>query len=99
MRTAVDGVHVIAEQFQVRIEEHVQAHRTLEGDHDRVIQVLTNFLSNAVKFSAAGVGGQRIGAHGGADAGSSCAGWCGADGGACAGAVRGGESGARDSAG
>ncbi len=54
VRTAVDGVHVIAEQFQVRIEEHVEAHRTLEGDHDRVIQVLTNFLSNAVKFSPPG---------------------------------------------
>jgi PAS domain S-box-containing protein len=54
VRTAVDGVQVIAEQFQVRIEEHVEAHRTLEGDHDRVIQVLTNFLSNAVKFSPPG---------------------------------------------
>jgi len=54
VRTAVDGVQVIAEQFHVRIEEHVEAHRTLEGDHDRVIQVLTNFLSNAVKFSPPG---------------------------------------------
>jgi signal transduction histidine kinase len=54
VRTAVDGVQVIAEQFQVRIEEHVEAHRTLEGDHDRVIQVLTNVLSNAVKFSPPG---------------------------------------------
>ena len=54
VRTAVDGVQVIAEQFQVRIEEHVEAHRTFEGDHDRVIQVLTNFLSNAVKFSPPG---------------------------------------------
>ena len=65
VRTAVDGVQVIAEQFQVRIEEHVEAHRTLEGDHDRVIQVLTNFLSNAVKFSPPGSVVTRISGDGG----------------------------------
>ena len=54
VRTAVDGVHVIAEQFEVRIEERVEAHGAFEGDHDRVIQVLTNLLSNAVKFSPPG---------------------------------------------
>lgn len=54
VRTAVDGIQVFADQFKVRIEERVDAHRTFEGDHDRVIQVLTNLLSNAVKFSPPG---------------------------------------------
>jgi PAS domain S-box-containing protein len=54
VRTAVDGMQVFADQFQVRIEQRVDAHRTFEGDHDRVIQVLTNLLSNAVKFSPPG---------------------------------------------
>jgi signal transduction histidine kinase len=36
------------------VEHVVEAHRTFEGDRDRVLQVLLNLLSNAVKFSPAG---------------------------------------------
>ena len=54
VRAAVDGIRALADQLQIRLEEQVEAHRTFEGDRDRVIQVLTNLLSNAVKFSPAG---------------------------------------------
>jgi PAS domain S-box-containing protein len=54
VRTAVDEIRSLADQYHVQVEEHVQAHRTFEGDRDRVLQVLTNLLSNAVKFTPAG---------------------------------------------
>lgn len=54
VRAAVDGIRTLADQFQIRFEEQVEAHRTFEGDRDRVIQVLTNLISNAVKFSPPG---------------------------------------------
>ncbi|GEM_PF-2412969 len=53
VRTAVDGIRGLADEYDVRIEEQVEAHRTFEGDRDRVLQVLTNLLSNAVKFCPA----------------------------------------------
>jgi PAS domain S-box-containing protein len=54
VHTAIDGIRALADQYQVRLEEEVAAHRTFQGDRDRVIQVLTNLLSNAVKFSPPG---------------------------------------------
>ena len=54
VRVAVDGISGMAEQYGVRIAEHIDAHRSFAGDHDRVVQVLTNLLSNAIKFSPGG---------------------------------------------
>ena len=60
VRAAVDGIRTLADQFQIRFEEQVEAHRTFEGDRDRVIQVLTNLISNAVKFSPPGAAGSPM---------------------------------------
>jgi PAS domain S-box-containing protein len=54
MQAAVDGIRPMAEQFKMRLVEHVVAHRTFPGDRDRVVQVITNLLSNAIKFSPEG---------------------------------------------
>ena len=51
VRTAVDEIRPLADLFHVQVEQHVEAHRSFEGDRDRVLQVLVNLLSNAVKFS------------------------------------------------
>lgn len=40
-----------AEQAGVRVEVELRPSEPVFGDHDRLIQVLTNFLSNAIKFS------------------------------------------------
>jgi PAS domain S-box-containing protein len=54
IRVAVDGIRAMAEQYDIRLVERVTALRAVEGDPDRVLQVLTNLLSNAIKFAPAG---------------------------------------------
>ena len=54
IRLAVDGIRAMAEQYDIRLVERVTALRQVEGDPDRVMQVLTNLLSNAIKFAPAG---------------------------------------------
>ncbi len=54
IRAAIDGIRAMAEQYDIRLAEHVSAVRVVEGDQDRVMQVLTNLLSNAIKFAPAG---------------------------------------------
>jgi signal transduction histidine kinase len=54
VQTAVDEIRPLADLFRVQVDQRVEAHRTFEGDRDRVLQVLLNLLSNAVKFSPAG---------------------------------------------
>ncbi len=43
-----------AEQAGVEIEIEAQECPRINGDHDRVVQVLTNLMSNAIKFSPEG---------------------------------------------
>ncbi len=52
---AIDGVRGVADARMVRIERIAQ-HPPLivQGDHDRLLQVLANLLSNAVRVSPAG---------------------------------------------
>jgi len=51
VRSALDGIRAMAEQYRMRLEERVDACRSFRGDRDRIIQVLTNLLSNAIKFA------------------------------------------------
>jgi PAS domain S-box-containing protein len=52
VRSTLDGIRAMAEEYRMRLEERVDAHRTFSGDRDRIIQVLTNLISNAIKFAA-----------------------------------------------
>jgi PAS domain S-box-containing protein len=54
VRTTLDGIAAMADEHKVRLIEHVEAHRSFSADRDRIVQVLTNLVSNAIKFSPAG---------------------------------------------
>jgi PAS domain S-box-containing protein len=49
--TTVAELRAMALQFKVRIVSSVHRRDAVAGDRDRVIQVLTNLVSNALKFS------------------------------------------------
>ncbi len=51
VRSTVDGIRAMAEEYRMRLDERVDAQRTFLGDRDRIIQVLTNLVSNAIKFA------------------------------------------------
>ncbi len=51
VRTTLNGIAAMADEYKVRLVERVEAHRTFAADRDRIIQVLTNLVSNAIKFS------------------------------------------------
>jgi PAS domain S-box-containing protein len=48
---AVRNVKSMADEFQVAMKIDVTTETAIEGDQDRLVQVLMNFISNAVKFS------------------------------------------------
>jgi PAS domain S-box-containing protein len=51
VRATVDGIRAMADAYRMVLDEHVNAAGTFVGDRDRVIQVLTNLVSNAIKFA------------------------------------------------
>jgi len=56
VQTAIDGIAIHAEDASIRIETTVdpEAGPTLEVDADRIVQILTNLLANAIHFSHPG---------------------------------------------
>ncbi len=48
---AIDTIEKAAEETNIRIETINESNTTVKGDHEKLIWVLNNFLSNAVKFS------------------------------------------------
>ena len=51
VQTTLDGMQAMADGYRVRLEATVDAPRAFNGDRDRLLQVLTNLVSNAVKFA------------------------------------------------
>ncbi len=51
---AVDGVKGLATEANLTIESRIEEGLELYCDEDRTLQVLTNFLANAIKFSPVG---------------------------------------------
>jgi signal transduction histidine kinase len=54
VRATLDGIAAMADEHRIKLVEHVEAHRSFSADRDRIVQVLTNLVSNAIKFSPAG---------------------------------------------
>ena len=54
VRIALDGLAVIAEDAQVSLRTTGESSHAIWGDPDRIVQVLTNLVSNAIKFSPEG---------------------------------------------
>lgn len=51
VRATADSLRGMCEEYGVSITVHVDDKRPVHGDHDRVVQILTNLVSNAVKFT------------------------------------------------
>jgi signal transduction histidine kinase len=54
VRAAREATAELAAQAQIEVVALVKAERTFSADPDRVVQVLTNLVSNAIKFATAG---------------------------------------------
>lgn len=53
IKNALSGLHSFAEKKKISLEAHA-GNFELEADHKRLIQVIVNMLSNAVKYSPSG---------------------------------------------
>ena len=51
LTTALAGIQAVAEASGVELRGGIQGEGELSGDKDRLVQVLTNLVSNAIKFS------------------------------------------------
>ncbi len=54
VRAAVSGIAGTADVYGIRLEQVVGSTRSVRADHDRIVQVLLNLISNAIKFSPTG---------------------------------------------
>src|SRR5581483_6003103 len=53
INATIDGIAGMAVVYGIRLEKHVQTSAIVRLDRDRIVQVLTNLVSNAIKFSPA----------------------------------------------
>lgn len=54
IKSTADGLLGMAERAQVKIKTTCESELSVQGDEDRLVQVATNFVSNAIKFSPEG---------------------------------------------
>ena len=54
LHATIAGVRALADEAGVRLRVDAPARPTVNGDPDRLVQVFTNLISNAIKFSPAG---------------------------------------------
>lgn len=54
LNATLDGIAGMAVVYGIRLEKDVQATMRIRVDRDRIVQVLTNLVSNAIKFAPTG---------------------------------------------
>lgn len=54
IRQAIEAIRGMSESSGVQVSPRFNTNGQVECDHDRIIQVLTNLISNAIKFSSTG---------------------------------------------
>lgn len=54
VKTTLDGIRSMADHHHIRLRQSVVCRSAIQADKDRLIQVLTNLASNAIKFSPDG---------------------------------------------